>query len=91
MATLSFYARGVSQTANNAYVNILNTNTVPVTVQSVEWLGADAYGYCVIDNSDTRLTVRMPGNAVAKRGDRLQISLAASGLHFFSRTDGRRL
>lgn len=31
MATLSFYARGVSQTANNAYVNILNTNTVPVT------------------------------------------------------------
>ncbi|WP_374433694.1 sn-glycerol-3-phosphate ABC transporter ATP-binding protein UgpC [Tabrizicola sp.] len=63
----------------------------PVEVQSVEWLGADAYGYCVIDNSETRLTVRMPGNAVAKRGDRLQISLAASRLHFFSRTDGRRL
>lgn len=31
MATLSFYARGVNATANNAYVNVLNTNRVPVT------------------------------------------------------------
>lgn len=63
----------------------------PVVLKSVEWLGADAYGYCVIENSDTQLTVRMPGNAPATRGDRLQISLSQSRLHYFSKSDGRRL
>ena len=67
------------------------TDAVPVVIRSVEWLGADAYGYCVIENSDTQLTVRMPGNAPAARGDRLQISLSRSRRHFFSKEDGRRL
>ncbi len=63
----------------------------PVVLQSVEWLGADAYGYCVIEGSDTRLTLRMPGNAPLAKGDRLLISLSRSRLHFFSPEDGRRL
>jgi sn-glycerol 3-phosphate transport system ATP-binding protein len=63
----------------------------PVVVQSVEWLGADAFGYCVIEGSDARLTMRMPGNVQALRGDRLLIGMSRSRLHFFSKEDGRRL
>jgi sn-glycerol 3-phosphate transport system ATP-binding protein len=63
----------------------------PVVVQSVEWLGADAFGYCVIEGSDARITMRMPGNVQAARGDRLLIGMSRSRLHFFSKEDGRRL
>lgn len=63
----------------------------PVVLRSIEWLGADAYGYGLIDNSDTQLTVRMPGNALMARGDRVHISLSRSRMHFFSKADGRRL
>jgi sn-glycerol 3-phosphate transport system ATP-binding protein len=66
-------------------------NTFPIMLRSVEWLGADAFGYGVIENSDTQVTLRLTGSTRAVRGDRLHASLSADRLHFFSPQDGRRL
>jgi sn-glycerol 3-phosphate transport system ATP-binding protein len=66
-------------------------NAFPVLLRSVEWLGADAFGYGVIQNSDTTLTLRLPGNTQAGRGDSLHVALPEGRLHFFSTEDGRRL
>ena len=63
----------------------------PVVVKSIEWLGADAFGYGVIEGSDVQLTLRMPGQNAVSRGDRLRVGLPADRLHFFSVQDGRRL
>ncbi|WP_103257888.1 sn-glycerol-3-phosphate ABC transporter ATP-binding protein UgpC [Tabrizicola aquatica] len=66
-------------------------NTFPIVLRSVEWLGADAFGYGVIENSDTQVTLRLAGNTHAARGDRLHVALPGDRLHFFSPQDGRRI
>jgi sn-glycerol 3-phosphate transport system ATP-binding protein len=63
----------------------------PVLLKSIEWLGADAFGYGVIEGSDVQLTLRMSGQTSVARGDRLRVGLPADRLHFFSTVDGHRL
>ena len=65
--------------------------SIPVVLKSVEWLGADAFGYGVIEGSDVLMTLRLPGNTVAKRGDRLHVAAAQGRIHLFSPETGKRL
>ena len=66
-------------------------NSFPVILRSVEWLGADAFGYGMIEGSDTPVTLRLAGNTGAARGDRLHVGLSPDRLHLFSPQDGKRL
>lgn len=66
-------------------------NSFPVLLQSVEWLGADAFGYGVIEGSATPVTLRLEGSTQAGRGDRLHVALAQDRVHLFSPENGRRL
>ena len=68
-----------------------DTPSIPVVLKSVEWLGADAFGYGVIEGSDVLMTLRLPGNTVAKRGDRLHVAAAEGRIHLFSPETGKRL
>ncbi|WP_136649553.1 sn-glycerol-3-phosphate ABC transporter ATP-binding protein UgpC [Paracoccus aeridis] len=63
---------------------------IPVELRSLERLGADAFGYGVIEGTDVPMTVRLPGNSAAKRGDRLGVLPHESRLHLFSVETGRR-
>jgi sn-glycerol 3-phosphate transport system ATP-binding protein len=68
-----------------------STGAVPLMIRSVEWLGADAFAYGVIENSDELVTLRLSGNTVAARGDRLHLTPAAGKLHLFSPQTGKRI
>jgi sn-glycerol 3-phosphate transport system ATP-binding protein len=63
----------------------------PVVVKSIEWLGADAFGYGLIEGSDALLTLRLPGQTSIARGDRIRVGLPVDRLHFFSVADGQRI
>ncbi|MDO8884895.1 MAG: sn-glycerol-3-phosphate ABC transporter ATP-binding protein UgpC [Pseudotabrizicola sp.] len=67
------------------------TPSIPVVLRSVEWLGADAFGYGVIEGSDVLMTLRLPGSTVAARGDRLHVAPAEGRMHLFSKETGKRL
>ena len=64
---------------------------VPVELRSVERLGADAFGYGLIEGTDVPMTVRLPGNSAAKRGDRLGVLPEDGRLHLFSVATGKRV
>ena len=64
---------------------------IPVMLRSVEWLGADAFGYTVIDGSDVLMTLRLPGNTGAARGQQLRVAPAKGRWHLFSKDNGNRL
>ncbi|MFC3568144.1 sn-glycerol-3-phosphate import ATP-binding protein UgpC [Paracoccus sp. TOH] len=64
---------------------------IPVLLRSVERLGADAFGYGVIEGSDVAMVLRLPGSSRAERGDRIQAVPDAAHLHFFDPETGRRV
>lgn len=64
---------------------------IPVELRSVERLGADAFGYGVIEGTDVPMTVRLPGNSAAKRGDCLGVLPEDGRLHLFSAETGKRV
>ena len=66
-------------------------NAIPVELRSVERLGADAFGYGVIQGSDIPMTLRLPGTSQAKRGDVVALAPDPAHLHFFDPDTGRRI
>ncbi|MFH5775471.1 sn-glycerol-3-phosphate ABC transporter ATP-binding protein UgpC [Paracoccus sp. NGMCC 1.201697] len=64
---------------------------IPVELRSVERLGADAFGYGMIQGSDVPFTLRLAGNSTAQRGDRIDVLPAEGRLHLFSPQTGKRL
>ncbi|MBT9245886.1 sn-glycerol-3-phosphate import ATP-binding protein UgpC [Gemmobacter fulvus] len=68
-----------------------DTPGIPVVLRSVEWLGADAFGYGVIEGSDVLMTLRLSGSTIAARGDRLHVAPAAGRLHLFAKDSGKRI
>ena len=67
------------------------TPAIPVVLRSVEWLGADAFGYGVIEGSDELVTLRLSGNTAIARGDRLHVAPQAGRLHVFAPDTGKRV
>jgi len=65
--------------------------SIPVVLRSVEWLGADAFGYGVIDGSEERVTLRLAGSTAAARGDRIHVAPPEGRWHLFSADTGKRL
>lgn len=65
--------------------------SIPVVLKTVEWLGADAFGYGVIEGSDEMVTLRLPGKTAAAKGDRLHVAPPEGRLHFFSIETGKRV
>jgi sn-glycerol 3-phosphate transport system ATP-binding protein len=65
--------------------------SIPVVLRSVEWLGADAFGYGVIEGSDDLVTLRLSGNTAIARGDRLHVAPFAGRFHVFAPDTGKRV
>jgi sn-glycerol 3-phosphate transport system ATP-binding protein len=65
--------------------------SIPVVLRSVEWLGADAFGYGVIEGSDDLMTLRLSGNTAIARGDRLHVAPFAGRFHVFAPDTGKRV
>ncbi|WP_437344339.1 TOBE domain-containing protein [Mesorhizobium marinum] len=57
-------------------------------VEAIEPVGAESFLYCAAAGS--RIVVRVPGRAVAKPGDKLEVATRADKLHFFD-GEGRRV
>ncbi|MGY1784335.1 ABC transporter ATP-binding protein [Geodermatophilus sp. SYSU D00698] len=66
---------------------------LPVEVDVVEELGADAYVYGHADLGDQRhpITVRVDGRRPPMKGDRLHVRPLSGHVHLFSTVDGERL
>ncbi|MGY1832013.1 ABC transporter ATP-binding protein [Geodermatophilus sp. SYSU D01180] len=66
---------------------------LPVEVDVVEELGADAYVYGHADLDDQRrsITVRVDGRRPPMKGDRLHVRPLSGHVHLFSTVDGERL
>jgi sn-glycerol 3-phosphate transport system ATP-binding protein len=60
-----------------------------IDVDLVEALGADTLVHGRI--ADATLTVRLPGSAVVKEGDRVPLALAPDAVHAFDKATGKRL
>ena len=67
------------------------TPAIPIVLRSVEWLGADAFGYGVIQGSNELLTLRLAGNTAVARGDCLHVAPVAGRLHVFALDTGKRV
>jgi sn-glycerol 3-phosphate transport system ATP-binding protein len=65
--------------------------SIPVRLRTVEWLGADAFGYGVIEGSDELVTLRLSGKSAAAKGDILHVAPPPGRLHFFSIETGKRI
>jgi sn-glycerol 3-phosphate transport system ATP-binding protein len=65
--------------------------SIPVTLRSVEWLGADAFGYGVIGGSAELITLRLAGATKVARGDTLHVAPKQGRLHLFSVDTGKRV
>ncbi|TWI31462.1 sn-glycerol-3-phosphate import ATP-binding protein UgpC [Paracoccus sulfuroxidans] len=64
---------------------------LPVLLQSVEHLGADAFAYGALQGADALFTIRLPGKTTAQRGDTLRVVPQREYLHLFDPATGRRL
>lgn len=64
---------------------------IPVVLKSVEWLGADAFGYGTIEGSDVPMTLRLPGATAAARGQRMRVAPMEGRVHLFAPDTGKRL
>ncbi|HWL56600.1 MAG TPA: sn-glycerol-3-phosphate ABC transporter ATP-binding protein UgpC [Paracoccus sp. (in: a-proteobacteria)] len=65
--------------------------SIPVELRSVERLGADAFGYGVIEGSEVSIVVRLQGATRANRGDRLRVAPVSGRFHLFSAESGKRI
>ena len=66
-------------------------SAIPVVLRSVEWLGADAFGYGLIEGSNEVVTLRLSGSTATAPGDRLHVVPSAGRLHLFEVGTGKRL
>src|SRR5690606_41786214 len=64
---------------------------IPVVLRSVERLGADAFGYGMIEGSDVSFVLRLPGTSTLDRGDRVEAVPDPAHLHFFDPESGKRI
>ena len=64
---------------------------LPFVLQSVEHLGADAYGYGRLADDGQLMTIRLDGTTTAQRGDRLAVLPDPAHLHLFDVESGLRL
>ena len=64
---------------------------IPVVLRSVEHLGADAFGYGVVEGSEELIVLRLPGSSTAARGDRIEVVPDPAHLHVFDPDTGRRI
>ncbi len=64
---------------------------IPVQLRSVERLGADAFGYGVIQGSDAPVTLRLPGTSRAERGQVIAVVPDTRHLHVFDPETGQRM
>ena len=64
---------------------------IPVVLRSVERLGADAFGYGLVEDTDLAMVLRLPGTSPAARGDRIGVVPDMAHLHFFDPETGRRI
>ena len=66
---------------------------LPVEVDVVEELGADAYvyGHASLDGEQATVTVRVDGRRPPQKGDVVHVSARPGHVHLFSAADGERL
>ena len=64
---------------------------IPVVLRSVERLGADAFGYGMVEDTDMAMVLRLPGTSPAARGDHIGVVPDMAHLHFFDPETGRRI
>jgi multiple sugar transport system ATP-binding protein len=66
---------------------------LPVEVEVVEELGADAYVYgtATVDDDRHPVTVRVDGRRPPQKGDRIAVTPRVGHVHLFSTVDGERL
>jgi len=66
---------------------------LPVEVDVVEELGADAYvyGHAVLDGGSRTVVTRVRGRQLPEKGSVLQVAPRPGSAHLFSVADGRRL
>lgn len=64
---------------------------IPVVLRSVERLGADAFGYGMVEGSDQPMVLRLPGTSPAARGDRIAVVPDVAHLHVFDPQIGTRV
>ncbi|MBW3083836.1 Diacetylchitobiose uptake system ATP-binding protein MsiK [Austwickia sp. TVS 96-490-7B] len=67
---------------------------LPITVEVVEELGADAYVYGSMDGADAvdrPIVVRVDGRTPPAKGDRIHLQPKAGHVHYFDMTTGARL
>ena len=62
-----------------------------VVLRSVEHLGADVYGYGYLQGSDVAMTLRLPADSQAARGDVLIMAPRAGAAHYFDAKSGKRI
>ena len=62
----------------------------PIMVDLVEALGADTLVHGRTGSGAT-LTIRLPGSAIVREGDRMSLSLPADAVHVFDKEKGTRL
>ena len=64
---------------------------IPVVLRSVERLGADAFGYGLVQGSDQPMVLRLPGTSPAARGDCIAVVPDPAQLHVFDPQTGARI
>lgn len=64
---------------------------LPVDLQSVEHLGADAFAYGALQGTTALFTIRLPGQTGATRGDTLRVVPQQDHIHLFDPASGQRL
>lgn len=67
------------------------TQGLPVTLETVEYLGAESMLICRHEDATHRITVRVPGRVAARAGDRIGLEWHPTEQHLFIHGDGRRL
>jgi sn-glycerol 3-phosphate transport system ATP-binding protein len=68
-----------------------DAQSVELTVDLVETLGADTLAHGRLGAAGHELTARLPGTHQVREGDRVPLSVAADALHLFDRDSGERL
>jgi sn-glycerol 3-phosphate transport system ATP-binding protein len=64
---------------------------IPVDIQAVELLGADAYAHGHLPADRAEFVVRLPGSAPPAPGERLTVRADPAFVHLFDPASGRRL